>query len=54
MLTWTLHIHKIGVWTLNKSFLFVLSSLMFNRRLKEVFSQLKDTTGYIISDVVTV
>lgn len=38
--TWALHIHKVGVGRLNKPFLFMLSSLMVNSRMKEIFSQL--------------
>lgn len=40
--TWALHIHKVRVGSLNKSFLFVLSSLIVNSWVEEVFSQLED------------
>ena len=39
--TWALHIHKVRVRRLDKSFLLMLSSLMVNSRVEEVFSQLE-------------
>lgn len=38
--TWTFHVHEVRIWTLDKSFLFMLPSLNVNRRMEEVFGQL--------------
>lgn len=52
---WALDVHKVRVRTLDKSFLFMLSSLVLNRRVEEVSGQLeliKKNNKYIYFDTV--
>lgn len=45
MFTWTFYIHKVGVWALHKALLFVLSPLILQGGVQQVFSQLGRARG---------